>query len=449
MSRRPRECKEWEVRASTLARSTHNLIRGIVENLQVEPNPNKQLIALSVGDPTTFGNLNPPEQVLDSIRESVQRHTSRGYAPVVGHYEARQAVAEYSAHQGEVSPDDVILCSGCSHAIELAITVLADSGQNVLVPSPAFMIYQTVSEGLGIKIKFYKLLPDRQWEADLEDLESQIDDDTAALVVINPSNPCGSVYTKEHLNNILDIAARNHVPVIADEIYEHFVFSGNEFTAISALSKDVPVLTCGGLTKRFLVPGWRMGWLIIHDRHEILGKEIRKGLNNVASKILGPCTLIQRALPSILKNTPQSFFDEVVLFIENQAKLAYGILRRAPGLKPIMPQGAMYMMIEIKIDMFPKFTNELQFVEHLVAEQSVFCLPGQCFCYPNFMRIVLTVPEDIMREACERIILFCQENVAVVCRDKLVDYNKSDMSLSIVKEVICDNTLPRPWPEKL
>lgn len=147
-------------------------------------------------------------------------------------------------------------------------------------------------------------------------MESKIDDDTALIVVINPSNPCGSVYNKEHLLEILDIASKNRVPILADEIYEHIVFSGNEFVAISSLSKDVPVLTCSGLTKRFLVPGWRMGWVIIHDRNDILGKDVRKGLVNFASRILGANTLIQRALPSILRNTPQSFFDEVVLFIE-------------------------------------------------------------------------------------------------------------------------------------
>ncbi|XP_072936808.1 tyrosine aminotransferase [Epargyreus clarus] len=411
MSRRSRSSQEWEVRASTLARNTSNLIRNIVENLQVEPNPDKEFIALSIGDPTTFGNLNPPDHVLQAVRNAIETHTSRGYGPVKGHLEARQAVAEYSAHQGEILPDDVILSSGCSHAIELVITALADSGQNILVPRPGFLIYKTLAEGLGIVIKYYNLLPDEQWKVDLEDLESQIDDDTVGIVVINPSNPCGSVFDKDHLSEILDVAQRNHVPIIADEIYEHFVFSGNTFTAISSISKDVPVLTCGGITKRFLVPGWRMGWVIIHDRNNILGKEIRRGLNNLATRILGPSTLIQRALPMILKCTPQSFFDEVVLFIENQAKLAYEELRRAQGLRPIMPQGAMYMMIGIKMALFPKFKSELQFVERLVSEQSVFCLPGQCFEYPNYMRIVLTVPEDKLREACQRIVIFCNDHV--------------------------------------
>ncbi|XP_028037349.1 tyrosine aminotransferase [Bombyx mandarina] len=423
MSRRSRRNPVWEVRASTLARNTRNLIREIIENLDVQPNPDKQLIALSVGDPTTFGNLNPPDQVLQAVRESIEWHTSRGYGPAKGHIEARQAVAEYSAHQGHVTAEDVVLCSGCSHAIELAVSVLADSGQNVLVPRPGFMIYKTLAEGLGIDIKYYNLLSDQQWRVDLDDLENQIDDDTAAIIVINPSNPCGSVYSREHLQDILEVASRNRLPIIADEIYEHFVFSDHEFISMSALSKDVPILTCSGLTKRFLVPGWRMGWIVIHDRNNIFGKEVRKGLNNLATRILGPSTLIQRALPTILKNTPQSFFDEVVLFIENQAKLAYKELVLAPGLRPIMPQGAMYMMIEIKTNKFPEFKNELQFVERLMSEQSVFCLPGQCFEFPNYMRIVLTVPEEILREACRRIIIFCQEHV--VSREKILEIDEN------------------------
>ncbi|CAH2066998.1 unnamed protein product, partial [Iphiclides podalirius] len=392
MSQRERRNREWDVRASTLARNTHNLIRSIVENLQVEPNPSKPFIALSVGDPTTFGNLNPPEQVIQAVRESVELHTSRGYGPAKGHQEAREAVVEYSAHQGDITPEDVILCSGCSHAIELVISVLADSGQNIIVPRPGFMIYKTLAEGLGIVIKYYRLLPDEQWKVDLDDLENQIDEDTAAIVVINPSNPCGSVYNKEHLNEILDIASRNRVPIIADEIYEHFVFSG---------------------------------------------KEVRKGLANISSRILGPSTLIQRALPAILRYTPQSFFDDVVLFIESQAKLAYEELRRAPGLRPIMPQGAMYMMVEIKISLFPEFKNELQFVETMVSEQSVFCLPGRCFEYPNYMRIVLTVPEEILREACQRLIIFCKDHINIEEKCKQIENNI--IPVTNETEVICDN----------
>ncbi|XP_063838621.1 tyrosine aminotransferase-like [Ostrinia nubilalis] len=402
--------RPWQVRATFLARNTNNLIRNVIENLKVQPNPEKKLIPLSLGDPTVFGNITPPEELLQAVRDSIDNNKSRTYGPTNGQLEARQAVADYSIHQGRVTADDVILTSGCAHALELAITVLAEDGQNILVPRPGYMIYMTLAEGLGIQIKYYDLLPEQKWKVDLESLQKQIDDKTAAIVVINPSNPCGSVYSEEHLLEILDIASRNRVPIIADEIYEHFVFSGHKYTAMSALSKDVPILTCSGLTKRFLVPGWRMGWLIVHDRNYIFGKEIRQGLRNLCGRLLGPTTLIQHALPSILTSMPQHFFDGVMSFMESQAKLACEALQRAPGLRPIMPQGSMYMMIEIKVSMFSEFQNDLQFIERLYSEQSVLCIPGQCFYYPNFMRIVLTVPEEILREACQRIIAFCKDH---------------------------------------
>ncbi|KAJ8729335.1 hypothetical protein PYW08_000916 [Mythimna loreyi] len=411
MSCRLRGRKEWDVRASTLARNTFNPIRDIIETLRIKPNPNKSYIPLSVGDPTAFGNLQPSENVIDAICDTAKLNESRNYGPTVGHWDARQAVAEYSAHQGSVTADDVILCSGCSHAIELALSVIAEAGQNVLIPRPGYLIHKTLGEGLGIIIKYYDLLPDMKWQVNLASLESQIDEKTAAIIVNNPSNPCGSVYTKEHLKDIIDVASRYRVPIIADEIYEHFVFSDQEFTALSSLSKDVPVLTCSGVTKRFLVPGWRLGWVIIHDRQNIFSKEVRSGLLSMSTRILGPNTLLQKALPRILKETPQSFFDDTMRFIESQAKIAYTELLKAPGLRPIMPQGSMYMMIEIKTTMFPEFDNELEFISLLCNEQSVLCIPGKCFNYPNFMRIVLTVPEDILREACQRIARFCEDHM--------------------------------------
>ncbi|XP_021191290.3 tyrosine aminotransferase [Helicoverpa armigera] len=411
MSCRLRGHKEWNVRASTLARNTYNPIRDVIETLQIKPNPKKSYIPLSVGDPTAFGNLQPSENIIDAICDIAKQNDSRNYAPTIGHREARQAVAEYSAHQGMVSADDVILCSGCSHAIDITLSVIADAGQNVLIPRPGYLIHKTLGEGLGIIIKYYDLLPDQNWQVDLESLESQIDENTAAIVVNNPSNPCGSVYTREHLKDIVDVASRNRVPIIADEIYEHFVFSDHQFTAISSVSKDVPVLTCSGVTKRFLVPGWRLGWVIIHDRQNIFNKEIRSGLMSMATRILGPNTLMQKALPRILKETPQSFYDDTIRFIESQAKLAYQELKKTPGLRPIMPQGSMYMMIEIKTSLFPKFDNELQFISKMCNEQSVLCIPGKCFNYPNYMRIVLTVPEEILREACVRITQFCEDHM--------------------------------------
>ncbi|XP_066978424.1 tyrosine aminotransferase-like isoform X7 [Macrobrachium rosenbergii] len=371
-----RDRKIWNVTASNYATNTFNPIRNIVENMQIVPNPEKPMIALSIGDPTVFGNLTPAEEITEAVVTSIRSGKYNGYGPSTGFVEAREAVAKYCSvpDVAELEAKDIILCSGCSCSIDLCITALCAPGQNILVPRPGFPLYKTLAEGLSIKTKYYNLLPEKNWEVDLDMLEALIDEETQAIVVNNPSNPCGSVFSKEHLTAILEVAARNKVPVIADEIYDHFVFSGEEYHAMASLSQEVPVLSCGGLTKRYLIPGWRMGWIAIYDRNGVLDKEIRQGLQSLSQRIIGSNTLVQGALPAILSNTPKSFFDDTIKQIEDNAKMCYRSISAVPGLKPIMPQGAMYMM---------------------------------CFDYPNYMRIVLTVPEKQLKEACGRMAAFC------------------------------------------
>lgn len=401
----------WNVCASDIARKTHNPIRSIVENIVVEPNPNKSMIALSIGDPTTFGNLKPPKEVIEAVQESVASQLYNGYAPSIGYQNAREAVAEYSSNEFvKVDSKDVILCSGCSCALDLCITALAREGQNILIPRPGFSIYRTLAEGLGITVKTYNLRPELGWEIDLDDLKEQIDESTAAIVINNPSNPCGSVFSRDHILDILDIAARYYVPIIADEIYEHMVFPGRTFHSLASLSTEVPILSCSGLTKRFLVPGWRMGWIIIHDRQNVLEAEIRKGLHCLSQRIIGSNTIIQGALPKILRKTPQKFFDDVIHILYSHSKLAYNCIAKIPGLQPIMPDGAMYMMVYIDLPCFPEFNSDLEFVQRLLVEESVFCLPGQCFDYCSYMRLVITVPENMLEEACQRIQGFCERH---------------------------------------
>lgn len=136
--------------------------------------------------------------------------------------------------------------------MDLAISLLAEPGHNILIPKPGFPLYQTLAKGLGIKTKFYNLLPDRNFEIDLNHLESQIDENTVAIVYNNPSNPCGSLFTVQHIRDLLFIAEKYRLPIIADEIYEWMVYPGQEFVSIGSLSETVPIISCRGTTKRFL-----------------------------------------------------------------------------------------------------------------------------------------------------------------------------------------------------
>lgn len=435
-----RDKKSWNVPSSTFAKNTFNPIRNIIENLNIVPHPDKPMIALSIGDPTVFGNLKPAPVVTEAVIEATRKGCHNGYVSSTGMEAAREAVAKYSSVEGkvELTAKDVILCSGCCCALEICITGLCSPGQNLLVPRPGFPIYSTLAKGLGIQTKHYNLLPERNWEVDLEMLEASIDDQTAAIVVNNPSNPCGSVFSVEHLIAILEVAARNKVPVIADEIYEHFVFEGMEYHSMASLTDEVPVLSCGGLTKRFLVPGWRMGWIIINDRGNVLEREVRAGLQSLSQRIIGSNTLVQGALPTILSNTPQSFFRDTIAQVQATAKLSYSILREVPGLSPVMPQGCMYMMVGIDMANFPSLKNDLDFVERLISEESVFCLPGKCFDWPNYMRIVLTVPEPQMRDACNRIAAFCSRHHASAHANALTHANAHTHANSHVNGSVCE-----------
>ena len=357
-----------------------------------------------------------------------------------------QAVAEHVSCPGsEITSDDVILCSGCSCSLDLCISAIANPGQNILVPRPGFPIYTTLANGLGIDTKGYNLIADQDWDVDLGHLESLIDENTAAIMVNNPSNPCGSVFSKEHLMEILEVAERNRVPIIADEIYDHFAFPGRKYYSMASLTNTVPVLSCGGLTKRFLVPGWRLGWITIHDKTGVLSS-VRLGLQKLSQRIIGANTIVQGALPAILKDTPASFFESTLDFIRSNAELAYKMLSTVPGLKPVMPSGAMYMMIGIDRRRFPDFFSDLEIVETLVKEQSVFALPGKCFDIDDYVRIVLTVPREMMIEACDRIRAFCARHyhsdhihAPAIAADKAAKYVKQD-SFSSVEEMSSSST---------
>ncbi|GFS44477.1 tyrosine aminotransferase [Trichonephila inaurata madagascariensis] len=349
----PTNRRGWNVTASSFAKETINPIRVVIEDMKLTPNPDKKMISLSIGDPTVSGHLKPCDEILNSVEKTLKSYKFNGYAASTGHLEGREAVAKYATRPGapiEAKPEKP---GGRSCRFSQNFTICA--------------------------------------------------------VVNNPSNPCGSVYTRRHLQSILEVAARNYVPIIADEIYEHFVFPGEEFYPIASLSLSVPILTCSGLTKRFLVPGWRMGWILIHDRNEVFGHSIRNGLQALCQRIMGSNTLVQGALPNILKDTPQNFFNDVIMSVKINASIAFSKLSEIPGLSPIMPSGAMYMMVGIDIHTFTGFKTDTEFVEKLVSEQSVMCLPGACFDYPNYVRLVLTVPESDLREACNRITEFCKK----------------------------------------
>jgi tyrosine aminotransferase len=285
----------------TTVNATCNPIREVVDGIIRPSNPAKEIIPLALGDPTVFGNFHPPTTLMNAIEVNLRQERFNGYCPSTGRPEARAAVASfYETPTSPLTPDDVIITSGGSGALEIALKALLNPGDNVLLPQPGFALYQTIAEHYGSKCKYYDLTPDSGWECDLKQLESQIDDRTRCILINNPSNPCGSVFSKAHLEAILEIADRHKVPIISDEIYAHMCFTGATFHPVASLTTTVPVLSIGGMAKEFLVPGWRVGWITIHDRNGALAN-VRPGMVKLTQVIIGANTLIQSTLPALLQ----------------------------------------------------------------------------------------------------------------------------------------------------
>lgn len=448
---------------SKTARATTNPIRNIVDRLQVPCNPERQpTLALNLGDPALYGNLPPPTELIEALAQAVATDSGRyvpdeketspgiasnggsllgkipmgssphGYPPAVGTMAARAAVAQHASRSGLVySAQDVIVCSGCSGALDMAITVLADGGNNsspILLPQPGFTLYRTLCDSKGIPSVYYPLLPGSDWEVDLEAADHLLrglrEEGRAAAgwIVNNPSNPCGSVYSQEHLQAIKRLALYHGVPIIADEVYEDLVFAPNQYHPLAALEPvSVPVITCGGTAKRFLVPGWRLGWLLLAPNCGPALDEVRKGVADLACLLLGANSVIQAALPAILQDVPRSYHESVNAYMARNAQILYEALAPTENgndkdnMAPLpitinRPQGAMYVLVGLPQGHFD-FADDVAASELLISEESVKVLPGTIFGIPHYIRIVISPPPEVIREAAQRILHFCQRHM--------------------------------------
>lgn len=399
---------EWNVNASERSLRTINPIRNLIQNIQVKPNPSKELIRLSVGDPTLYGNLCVPPRAVEKFCEVIRGGEANGYSMSMGSLAAREAVAQrYSSKRSPLGPDDIFLTGGTSGALELVFGAIANEGDNILLPRPGFPLFRTIAEGYGIECRYYSVNPEKKWEIELGDISRLADENTKAIVINNPSNPCGSVYSKSHIQDLLAVASALKLPVVVDEVYADMVFPDETFTAVGDVSVDVPVLSVGGISKQFVVPGWRLGWVIAHDRAKILTKGgVRQGLKQLTTRMLVPNTPAQFVLPTLLKEG----LGDLMSLLESNARFTENQLANVPGIRVLKAQGAMYLMAQVDVELLG-LKDDMEFVEELLKEEAVMLLPGECFQAKNFVRIVYSAPQQVLGEACERISAFCKRRV--------------------------------------
>lgn len=391
-------------------------IKGVIGLLManVDDKDERRLISLGMGDPTAFSCFHTSAVAQDSVIDSIRSHNFNGYSPTVGLPQTRLAIAGYLSRNlpYKLFQDDVYVTSGCTQAIELALSILARPGANILVPRPGFPIYELCAAFRNLEIRRYDLLPEKGWEVDLKAVEALADHQTVGMVIINPGNPCGNVYSYQHLKKIAETAARLKLPVIADEVYGHLAFGDNPFVPMGVFGSTVTVLTLGSLSKRWMVPGWRLGWFVTCDPNGFFKtpKTIER-IKKYCDICGGPATFIQAAVPRILEQTEDVFHRRTISMLKQAADLCCKKIKEIPCITcPQKPQGSMALMAKLNLSKLNDITDDIDFCFKLAQEESVILLPGLTVGLKNWVRITFAADPASLEEAFDRVKSFSQRH---------------------------------------
>ena len=366
-------------------------IRNIVAEARKVEAAGRKVRYLNIGDPITFGFRTPPHMI--AAVERAMRDGHNGYAPSVGIPSAREAVAGECARRGmRVDPDRVVITSGTSEGIELALTALAEAGDEVLIPVPTYPLYTAVLAKIGARAVFYRTDPARGWMPDVEHVRSLVTGATRALVVIDPNNPTGATYSNEVRRALVEIADRHNVPLLADEVYADLAFDG-PVPALAALDQDAPIISFSSLSKAYLAPGWRAGWMAV-GRSERLN-DVLAGIKKLADGRLCSSAPMEYAIVAALEGD-RSHQESFRAALRARADLTTRRLNAIPGMSVVAPTAAFYAMPKVTL---PSGVSDEDYVLALLRATGVLCVYGSGFGTApadGFFRVVfLASPEEL------------------------------------------------------
>jgi len=368
-------------------------IRNIVAEAQKVEAAGTRVRYLNIGDPVAFGFKTPPH-LIDAVERAL-RDGHNNYGPSAGISAARESVAaEYTTNGFPVTADRVFITAGTSEGIELALSAVVDSGGEVLVPMPTYPLYTAVLAKLAARTKYYRLDPSRGWMPDLDHLRSLVTSETRVLVVIDPNNPTGAVYPIETRRALIDFAEAHGLLLLADEVYGDLGFSA-AVDPYGKIDPDAAIISFSSLSKAYLAPGWRTGWMAIGRSPRLI--DVVGAVKKLADGRLCSTVPMQYAIAEALtgdRSHQITFRRE----LKARADLTVSRLRAMSGVSVVPPMAAFYAMPRVALP--PGRTDE-HFVTALLHATGVLCVYGSGFGLPadeGFLRIVFLAPLDELTE---------------------------------------------------
>lgn len=361
-----------------------------------------RILKLNIGNPAPFGFSAPDEIIQDVIHNLAN---AEGYTASKGLFAARKAIMHECQRLNipGVDIEDIFLGNGASELIVMAMQALLNNGDEVLVPAPDYPLWTAAVNLAGGKARHYLCDEQSDWFPDLADIESKITDRTRGIVVINPNNPTGAVYSQEVLEAIVELARRHNLIIFADEIYSKILYDDAEFIPMGRLAQDVLCVSFNGLSKAYRLAGFRSGWMVISGaKHR--ARSYIEGLEMLSSMRLCANVPAMYAVQTALGGY-QSINELIVPGgrLRDQRDAAMKAIAEVPGLSCVKPKGALYLFPKLDLNMY-KIKDDQQMILDFLLQEKVLLVQGTAFNWPNrdHFRIVFLPREDDLTKAIHR-----------------------------------------------
>ena len=379
-------------------------VRGpVVDEASRMENEGMQILKLNIGNPAPFGFRTPDEVIYDMRRQLTE---CEGYSDSRGLFAARKAIMQYAQLKNipNVTMDDIYTGNGVSELINLCMSALLDDGDEVLIPSPDYPLWTACVTLAGGKAVHYVCDEQAEWYPDIDDIKKKVNARTKAIVIINPNNPTGSLYPREILQQIVDVARENQLMIFSDEIYDRLVMDGEEHISIASMAPDLFCVTYSGLSKSHMIAGFRIGWMILSG-NKALAKDYIEGINMLSNMRLCSNVPAQSIVQTALGGY-QSVKNYIVPGgrICEQRDFVYKALNDIPGITAVKPRAAFYIFPKIDTKKFNILDDE-KFALDLLRDKKILLINGRGFNWsePDHFRVVYLPRIEVLEDAMNKL----------------------------------------------
>ena len=389
---------ETMIKASKRAQGVEYAIRDVLIPAKALEKKGIQVLKLNIGDPNAY-DFDTPQHIKNALFKAANEGYN-GYAPSEGYLELRRAIIDREKTLNDVhyEPEDICVTTGVTEGLQILLNASLDPKDELLIPGPTYPQYHLITKFNDAVPVSYRCSEEQNWQPDVDDIRKKITKRTKGIVIINPNNPTGALYSKEVLKEILDIAAEHGIMVISDEIYDDLTFDGKQH-ATASLTNDVPVITFNGFSKVFLMPGWRMGYTMFKHQGQL--DEIQDAFMRIARSRLCANSVCQEACIQALR-VPQDHIKEVNDKLRKRRDFSYKRLNEIEGISTARPDGAFYIFPKIEAMGKGLWKTDKEFVLDLLNEAHVLVVNGSGFCSTygaGHFRAVILPPMETLEKA--------------------------------------------------